>query len=355
MKAFVVAILLLFSQNLFAQSNKELALQKGQEALRLEDEEGKYDEALKLLEEAHKLDPEKITYEYEMAYTWSAKKEYTKAVTILERLLKHKDVHDRVYQMLGNSYDFLKQPERAIKTYEDGLKKFPNSGPLYLERGNMHWIKEEYNDALKYYEKGIEMDPAFPSNYYRATRLNCASDEAVWGMIYGEIFMNLERNSARTAEISKLLFNTYDKNIHFNGDSTRITFCKDAVLRATDGDKIKMPFGNFCYELNLMVPVAMEKKIDIESIDRIRTFFVSQYFKGNCAKDYPNVLFDYQKKIKDAGHFSAYNHWLMMKGDEELFEKWFATHKEAYESFAKWYTANPLRLDADHKFYSGNF
>ncbi len=73
--------------------------------------------------------------------------------------------------------------------------------------------KKDYNKALTYFEKGIEVAPNYSSNYYWCARLYCNSTEEVWGMIYGEIFMNLERNSKRTAEISKLLFDTYKKEI----------------------------------------------------------------------------------------------------------------------------------------------
>lgn len=38
-------------------------------------------------------------------------------------------------------------------------------------------------------------------------------------------------------------------------------------------------------------------------------------------KEYPNILFSFQKQVKDAGHIEAYNHWILMKGDEEAFQK----------------------------------
>ena len=57
---------------------------------------------------------------------------------------------------------------------------------------------KEYSIALNYYEKGIEIDPKFPSNYYRAALLYDYSDHEIWGLIYGELFMDLEPNTKRT-------------------------------------------------------------------------------------------------------------------------------------------------------------
>ncbi|MFZ1799296.1 MAG: tetratricopeptide repeat protein, partial [Chitinophagaceae bacterium] len=194
-KIFALFTLLFIGQISYAQTNKEQAYAKAKEAIKLEDEEGKYDEAIQLLKEAEALDPENINYPYEIAYAYSGKKEYKKASDILEKLLDRKDVNGRIYQALGNAYDFQGKGDKAISTYEKGLKKFPNSGELYLESGNMDLVKKDYNKALNYYEKGIEMDPKFPSNYYWASKIYCSSEDEVWGMIYGEIFMNLERNS----------------------------------------------------------------------------------------------------------------------------------------------------------------
>lgn len=358
-KTFGLFALLFLGQLSYGQTNKEQAITKAKEAIKLEDEQGKFDEAIKLFEEAQKLDPENINYPYEMAYAYSGKKDYKKASDILENLLSHKDVHGRVYQALGNAYDYQGKADKAIDAYEKGVKKFPNSGELYLELGNMKIAKKDYNNALTYYEKGIENDPKFPSNYYWASKIFLSTDEEVWGMLYGEIFMNLERNSKRTAEISKLLFDTYKSEIKFTSDTSfGVSFSKNASMNINDlkdPKKFKLPFGIGTYEPILSIAVVGEKSIDINSLDKIRNNFVDGYFKGDASKIYPNLLFDYQQKIKIAGHFEAYNHWLLMKGDEDGFEKWQKVNKIKWDNFTKWYSDNRMQVDLTHKFYRGQY
>lgn len=339
----------------FGQTNKELALTKARQGLKLEDDEGKFDEAIKLFEEAQKLDPDNLNYPFELAYAYNGKKEYKKASDILEKLLTHKDVNGQVYQSLGNAYDYQGKADKAIETYEQGVKRFPNSGELYLELGNMKMAEKQYEAALNYYEQGIEKGPKFPSNYYWAAKLFCGSTEEVWGMIYGEIFMNLERNSKRTAEISKLLFDTYKSEIKFTSDTSySVSFSKNAAISIDDlrdPKKFKMPFGTGCYEMTLMLAVLGDKQINITSLDRIRTRFIDNYFKGSNSTNYPNILFDYQQKVKTAGHFEAYNHWLLMKGDEEGFATWQTNNKDKWDNFVKWFTDNKIQIDNTHKFY----
>ena len=354
-----ICLLLMTAQLSYAQSNKEAALAKAKEAIRIEDSEGKFDEALKLLDEARKLDPENINYPYEMAYAHISKKEYQQAEVLLKLLLTHKNVRPDVFQQLGNVYDYLGLPDKALETYQKGLKDFPTSGPLYLEMGNVKLNQKKYAEALPYYEKGIQSDPKFPSNYYWASRIYCSSTEEVWGMVYGEIFMNLERNSERTAEISKLLFDTYKSEITFNGDTaSSVSFSKNIYISTDDlEDKknIKLPFGVGCYEIALALSIIGETQINLSALNRIRNNFIITYFKKDFPEKYPNILFDYQKKIKDAGHIEAYNYWILMKGDENEFDRWHANNEVLWDSFIKWFKDNPLTTDTNHKFYRAQY
>ncbi len=358
LKTLVLLVFLFAGHFAFGQTNKEKALEKGKEAVSLMDQ-GKLDESIKLLEDAQKLDPDDIIYPYEAAYAYYLKKDYKKAIKIGESLLTHENVSDMVYQLLGNTYDNFGKTDKAIETYEAGIKKFPNSGKLYLEMGVVQMGKKEYNKAVFYYEKGIELDPKFPSNYYWAAKLYLSSDEEVWGMIYGELFMNLERNSKRTSEMSRLLYNTYNSEIKFTSDTSySVSFSKNATINIddlTDPSKFKLPFGVNIYEPTLLISIIDVKSIDINTLDKIRSNFVDQYFNNRNDEKYPNVLFSYQKKVKEAGHLEAYNHWLLMKGDEDNFIKWQSNNKEKWDNFIKWFSENKLKVDLSNSFYKGKY
>lgn len=359
-KLLLSLIAILFAlQAIYAQSSKqELALKKGNEAVKLMDK-GKVDESIKLLEESQKLDPENINYPYELAYAYYLKKEYKTSIKYLEKIIDHKNANDRTYQLLGNAYDNSGNPDKAIETYALGLKKFPNSGNLHLESGIMQMDKKEYSKALNFFEKGIEVAPSYSSNYYWATRIYCASEEEVWGMIYGELFLNLERNSKRTEEISKLLFDTYKSEINITNDTSfSVSFSKNSTISLEalqDPNKLKLPFGVGVYEPLIMFSFINQKNIDINSLDQMRNSFIDLYYEKGYDKTYPNVLFSYQKQVKEAGHLEAYNHWILMKGDETLCEKWILLNKEKWDKFISWYSENGLKLSNSQKFYRAQY
>lgn len=362
MTKYVLSIFLLFlftaPQFLWAQTNAEKAHQKGSEAVKLMDR-GAIEESLKLLKEAKKLDPKNIIYPYEEAYAHILKKDYETAIKILEKLKKHKDVFDQVYQTLGNSYSMNGQRDKAIDTYEKGISLFPKSGRLYLERGNMEMFVENYLQALSFYEKGIELDPKFPSNYFWAAKIYCSSSEEVWGMIYGEIFMNLERNTKRTAEISKLLFDTYKSEITFSSDTSySVSFSKNATVTISDPsdiENIKLPFGIMVYEPLLILAIGDIRTINIGTLNQIRSAFVDYFFSGEHHQNYPNVLLSYQKQLNDSGHLEAYNHWILMKGDDTGFNNWQSENTEKWDAFVNWFGQNGLVINESNKFHSENY
>lgn len=308
--------------------------------------DGHVDESIKLLKETIGAHPDCYHCRYELAYAYSLKKDYPETVEILEKLEKHKDANDQLYQMLGNSYDDMGDSNKAMKVYRQGLEKFPNSGKLYLEQGIVLIRNEEYGKALEYFEKGIEKEPAFPSNYYWACRLFCGSDEDAWGMIYGEIFMNMERNTRRTSEISKLLYEQYRNNIKIDGNTVSVSFSKNSAVTSP-----KMLFGVGVYEPVLLASIASVRSIDIHTLDSIRTKFVGLYFEKGYEKLFPNVLFTYQQQIEKAGYLSAYNHWLLMQGDNNAFEEWHTENREEWSDFIRWFNENPMLMNRENSFH----
>lgn len=350
-----LALALSTSLAALGQTPKKDAETKGLNAIQLMDE-GKLDEAIGLLQEAHKLDPARSAYPYELGYAYYQQKKYPQALEMLEPLVKLPDASDRTFELLGNAYDDSGNPKKAIEAYEAGAHKFPASGRLPLELGIVYMGQKDYDKALGYFENGIRVAPEFSSNYYWASKLFCNSSEEVWGMIYGELFINLQNNSQRTFEISKLLYDTYKSEIKFSGaDTVEVSFSHNNVIVPVKGKKLKLPYGGMVYEPVLLMSIIGEKGADLNSLDRIRTKFVENYYRLPASKDTPNVLFEYQRQIKQAGHLEAYNHWLLLAGDEPGFSQWEKANPEKWNTFLAWFKENPLKLNSKHLFYRAQY
>ncbi|MGE5457596.1 MAG: tetratricopeptide repeat protein [Methanococcaceae archaeon] len=352
MKLITTILLLIICNSAFSQTgiDKQKAYSTAMEAVKIMDQ-GDLETAITMLNESCKLDPEKPDYRFELGYAYYLKKDFEKSIETLKQTLTMKDISDQYYQMLGNILDENGKRDSALEMYQKGLEKFPNSGRLYLELGNMQ--KDSLQKALEYYEKGIQADPEFSSNYYRAAKLFCASTERVWGVLYGEIFMNMERGSNRTEEISKLLFDTYSAAIKFESDSTiQISFSKNGSVTITDdGSTGRLPFGLGVFEPLIAMSITGESAITLESLSRIRTNFVKRYFAENYNRNYNNIIYDWHKLLIDNGYFDSYNHWLLMKGASDEFDAWQQANQEKFSKFIDWFKTHPLKIDKEHKFH----
>lgn len=330
----------------FSQRN-ELAWKKAKVAIRLMDE-GKVDESIQLLKECEKIDNEDYTYPYEMAYAYILKKDYETAITILNKTKKYKNINDQVYQLSGNCYSYLNKPKLAIKEYEQGMKKFPNAGNLHLEKGNIFLIQEKYEDAIENYRNGIAAEPNFSSNYYRLALLYLNSTDRLSGLLYGEIFMNLERSTQRTTEMSKLLYDGYKKSIKFNDTNVATDFCE--VILNIENKEFKMPFCAI-FVKDFILGITTQKEINLNTLSEIRTNFIKNFFKDDY-KNYSNIILDYNKKMLDEGILDTYNKYLFQIGSEEEFSIWKDDNIETYDTFLEWYSnpENYLKITDENKF-----
>jgi tetratricopeptide (TPR) repeat protein len=353
-KIALTCLLLALCCSVSHAQDKDKANDLVKKAIDLEDA-GKYDDALPLLEQAVAADGVDYSYTYELGYCYYAKKDYEKALSIMKKVPALNSAKDDAYQMLGNLYDITGDSVKALKTYSDGLKKFPHSGRLYLETANVYFNREQYGKAMPYYEKGIAAEPSYPSNYYRAAQLYLSSDNAAWGMIYGELFMNLERNTDRTAQMSKWLYDAYKQRIIIHSkDSMEVNFCRNMVMGLDDlkrKDNIRLPFC-MIYEPTMLLALVAETAINTESMCNIRKNFLKIYYEQKFDVQYPNVLFDYQKNVTDQGQADAYHHWILMKGDEAAFSQWQNGHMNEWNTFIQWFSGNKIKITNENKWLS---
>ncbi|WP_181163652.1 tetratricopeptide repeat protein [Pontibacter mangrovi] len=347
MKHKLLFLLLLFAAApAFPQSERPKELV--QKAIALMDE-GNYDASIATLEEALVLDPKNPNIEYELALAYYLKEDYSKALDATKKLIKTKKAFDQVYQLRGNSYDMMGNRDKALKTYEAGLKKFPSSGPLYLEKGIV-LLKEEQNEqALATFEAGIAAAPLHPSNYYWAAKLFLGSEEEVWGMLYGELFRVLEPNSERSTEISKLLYDTYKSEIKYTSDtSMSVSFSKNNIIGfSKKGSSLNLPFGTVAYETTLAMSAAGTRQIDLASLNKIRTSFVQNFYKNEINTRFDNPLFQWQQTLLNEQQLEAYNYWLLQAGNPEQYNSWLEQNQAQLDAFVAWFNENGQPISKD--------
>lgn len=302
-----------------------------QETARTFQRQGDYANAVLVLNRALQQKPNDLELKKDLAFTYYLQRDYVKALEAAKPLPERPDADVQCFQILGMVYKAIEERKDCEKLYKAGLKKFPNSGVLYNEYGEMLWTKEDYS-AIKYWEKGIEVDPNFSGNYYNAAKHYYLTYDKVWGLIYGEIFLNLESYSKRTAEIKDLLLEGYKKLFSENNLQNR--------------QEVKNPF--VAAFLGIMAKNAPQVSTGItpESLTVLRTRFVLDWFDKEAEK-FPFRLFEYQRQLLKEGMFDAYNQWIFGAAQNlPAFQNWTSTHAASYNQFTGFQKGRVFKVPA---------
>jgi len=280
--------------------------------------QGDFNNAIVVLNNALKKDPRNLEILKDLAFTYYLQRNYSKALEIAKPLIDRKDADEQSYQIVGLVYKAIEERKECEKMYKQGLKRFPNSGVLYNEYGEMLWTKQDY-EAIKWWEKGIEMDPNYSSNYYNACKYYYLSYDKVWSLIYGEIFVNLESYSKRTPEIKNILLEGYKK-----------LFADSKIPKNQNTKALFVP--TYLTVMNDQA-VTVSPGITPESLTILRSKFVLEWFDKSAAK-FPFRLFEYHRQLLKEGLFDAYNQWIFGAAQNLTdFQNWTTVHADEYSRF----------------------
>lgn len=287
--------------------------------------------------------PDNSVLQYELAYCHYVKQDFKKAAKILEKAEKGDGAMGIMYAIHGNCLDMMGKQEKAIAKYKEGIDKFPDFGQLYLELGTVYRSRNDNNAAVEAYTKGIQVDPYYASNYYRLSQLLCMSSEPVYGIIYGEIHQLLSPNSRRSEELSKAIYDAYNANMKIDNDSTyRVSLTRKDQVEMTEDGKMEVPF-EILYEayiasrLENINTIRQKGHMDMMSLVETRLLFLTSCFADGANHKYILPIFKYQQMVLNAGHWEAYNMWLLRMGNEEEFSSWIADNVDKFNAFADWY------------------
>lgn len=316
-------------------------------------DKGNLDKAMETFVQGALLDPKNSLFQYEMAVIHYLKKEHKECIQILEEIKGRPDANDQYYQILGNAYDLSGQTAKARKIYSDGIKLFPNSGLLYLESGVLEYMHKNTAGAVRFWEAGVLASPGFTSNYYWLTKYYASTTERIWAVLYGEMFINLERNTERTQELSSLLYRVYQASIpKKDTGGYQVNFTLSTISQPKPGEKL--PFEQVFQQTMQQAADSMYLKgtdsLGYEDLCTLRGLFIYYWFKNSNADSYPNIIFEWIHNFPDSSYSECYHRWLFLKGNEERFQTWYYAKPEVYTAFVKWFKRYPLGVSMTQRF-----
>ena len=285
--------------------------------------QGDYDNATLVFNRVLQQEPNNLEVLKDFTFLNILKRDFAKALEVGKVLVDRQDADEQTFQILGMAYKAIADYKECAKLYKRALKKFPNSGVLLNETGELTAMSGEVNDAINYWEKGIDIDPNYSSNYYNASMYYAKKGDLFWILIYGEMFLNLESYSTRSAEMKSVLLEAY-KKLYAEGDVKK--------LLATE--KKTNAFETAVIETLAKSNSLSSEGITPENLSAIRTRFILDWFGAKSNEQFPFRLFDNMQYLLREGIFDAYNEWIFgAAASPSAYQVWISAHEQQANGF----------------------
>lgn len=306
---------------------------------------GDYANAILVLNQAVQQAPENAEYRKQLAFAYYLNNNLPQAEKTIKDVLTSDAVDVQTFQIEGNIIKARGDLRGAEKNYRRGLKKFPASGDLYNELGQVYSDERQYTDALQAWTTGIKVQPTLASNYYNAAKTYYYSKDKVWAVLYGEIFIDLERYTSRTAEMKTILLASY-KDL-FNSGTVAAAAGAAPADQAGSSPGFRQAFLSALAKGAAMVS---SRGVTPETLVMLRTRFVLDW-QNFYKLVYPFSLFDYQQQLLREGLFEAYNQWIFGPAtNPAVYKAWVTQHQGLMNRLVAYLNAHPL-VPPEGQFY----
>lgn len=295
--------------------------------------QGDFPSALQAFDKALAIKPDAIDILKDKAFVYYLQRDFASTIELSKKITEREDADAQSFQILGLAYKAIAETKESEKMYKKALTRFPKSGALNCDYGEFIAASNPA-DAIKYWEKGIEADPNYSGNYYFATKYYAQKGNIIWGLLYGEIFVNIESLSKRSEEIKTILFGGYrklfdDLSILDNPKQNGTPFEKAVAQNLSD----LTSFGRF--------------GITPEMLTALRARFILNWYSNSQSKGLVFPLFEYQRRLLRQGHFDAYNQWLIgTNADAQKYTQWVQQHGEEVKGFQQYQRSNLFKIPA---------
>jgi len=235
-------LVLIFIPIISFSQNKTEAETKVSEGIELHDE-GKYKEALNKYDEALALDKNNLFALSEKAVTLETSQKYNEAIEICKFVINtypDKDIKT-VYISYANSLDHLKQPQKALAVYDEGIKKFPNYYQLYFNKGIALINNKQQEKALESFQKSAKLNPNHKGSFNALAALN--SENKVISILCSLRYLALDNKSQLAKSHLKSVLTLMNRGVTKKDDNSVNLSIDPSILDKANNKKSKNNFS----------------------------------------------------------------------------------------------------------------
>ena len=308
---------------------------------------GNLAQAIAIYQQAIQIAPGQMVLHRELGRAYYMMSNYDEAKKVLEPIITSGDADEQSYQAMAACLSLSGDKKKAKAMLQKGIAKYPHSGLLYHDMGKIYDDEDETVYALETWLDGIQAEPAYHVNYYEAARTYMNTNKTIWAIIYGEMFVNIERQTPRADETRQMLFDAYKKLY------TDIANGEDVPKYKNNkgSNNATVAFEEAVRSTYMKLSPVVSDGITEESLAMLRARFSIEW-SYRYAGQYPFTLFTWYDQLLRNGFFDIYNESLFGKAESpQQFESWNTFHVGDMPKYQAWAEAHAIK-PADGEFYN---
>jgi tetratricopeptide (TPR) repeat protein len=211
MRILILLVVFALMGNILFAQDKQAAENLVNEGIPFHDK-GDYAGAITRYDKALALDKDNLLALTEKALTLLASQKYEESVRACQKAL---DTHRgevglrHLYVTYGNAMDELKESDKSIEKYDEGIKLFPDFYELYFNKGITLAKLSKDDEALLCFQKSILLNPTHPGSHNAMARVLNTQNKRIPSLLaFCRFFVvepQSERAKANLANLSKIL------------------------------------------------------------------------------------------------------------------------------------------------------
>lgn len=293
-------------------------------------DEQKYAEAISAFEKALKLDKKNSRTNYEMANTLLATGRFKECIKYTDVVLKNNDQFlDQAYGLKATAYDYMDEPKKAVKTYKEGIEKFPEDNLLPFNLSVTLLKTSEYSEAEIYAEKAVLLKKTHPGSNLMLGYANYYQNMKTETLLALYHFLLFENDSKRAKVAWSIIEQTLKLGIERESE-TQINLSINMDSRFSVSD--------MALTVAQAVPDSTGQNPAAKFISANENFFeiLSPSVKLKSPSVYNDVYVPFFKDLHAAGHTAAFSYYISTPSEDSTAEEWIKTNSDKMDAFVEW-------------------
>lgn len=344
-RIFLLLALVLTCQILSAQDPKA-ALAYVERGIKLHDK-GDYDGALALYQKALDADADNLIALSEMGITFFKMERYDDVIQYSIRTIeKYPDSAyiESAYVNYGSALDATGKPREALKKYDEGIAKFPESHMLVFNKGITFAKMRQSKEAITTFQQAVKIEPRHASSHNALARMLYDDRQRFPAILAYLRFLVLEPNSPRAAENREAMQKLLSHGVEQEGKKNVNIRIDPSAMGDTLPDGSNKP-NNFAI---LEMVVAMSSALDFDKkyakeSERERFLRKLELICGLLKEQrdknsgfYWEYYAPYFSEMLDKKQTVTFSYLVFVSANDNAVNKWLEAHDDEIDDFYKW-------------------